>query len=68
MFGLITICALGLLSALFPIIDFIIGAIVVTALLITIVRVVMHIQNERRLDWEAEFGPLTDEEKEQIND
>lgn len=65
---LITICALGFLSSMFPIIDYIVGAIVAVALLVTIIRVVEHIRREHRLDWEAQYGPLTEEEKEYTSD
>jgi hypothetical protein len=44
-------------------VNLIISAFVIACVLTALVLYILHIRHERKLDWEAQYGPLNEEEK-----
>lgn len=63
MAGAVGLCLLGFASSVIPYFDIIMIGVVVTAGLVAVYRIVAHICRERRLDHEALYGPITEEEE-----
>jgi hypothetical protein len=62
MIGIVAACAAGFLTSIFPIFGTVMILLLVAIGLAVIIGVVRHVLRERRLDWEAFYGPLDIEE------
>lgn len=54
--------------AIFPIVASIVTIVFSLGLIAGVGYLIMWVRRERKLDWEAMYGPLTEEEKEHAND
>lgn len=68
MYFLVGLCFLGLASSLFPIVETIITSLLILCAIAFAVWFALYIRRERKLDWEAMYGPTTKEEKVSTDD
>lgn len=62
MLGIVLLCASGMLSSIFPIVEIVMISLLILAGVTATIMLVRHVLKERRLDWEAFYGPLDEEE------
>lgn len=67
MLAIVAFCMSGFLASIFPIIEVAISFFVITVGIFCAIRIALKVRNERRLDHEAMYGPITEQEKEQSN-
>jgi hypothetical protein len=58
MIGIVGIPTIGFLTSIFPTVEFVITLLLICAGVAAIIVGIAHIRKERRLDWEAFYGPL----------